>query len=232
MISVNDVYRTVLAVMNKEQRGYVAADSFNYFAELAQKDIFEGYFNDLPHFNVSKKGIDMQEGYSNMNKNIREKIDIFSARAVLTGTNNVFTVPSDFYRLNTVTYTADSKTRLVEQISKDMIDYITSSPLTAPKVTFPKYIRENNNIVVYPNTITSDISLSYVRIPNDPLWASANSRITQQDPARSVDFELHDSEFYKLVYKILRLAGAQTREGDIIEVANGLLGEELQEEKE
>ena len=43
-ISVNNVYQKVLAIANKEQRGYITPQEFNLFADLAQKEIFEQYF--------------------------------------------------------------------------------------------------------------------------------------------------------------------------------------------
>ena len=44
---INEVYQTVLAIANKEQRGYITPQEFNLFADHAQMDIFEQYFYDL-----------------------------------------------------------------------------------------------------------------------------------------------------------------------------------------
>ena len=49
-VNVNTVYTRVLAIMNKEQRGYVTPQEFNIFANQAQMDIFEQYFYDLNQF--------------------------------------------------------------------------------------------------------------------------------------------------------------------------------------
>ena len=43
-VSVDTVYQRVLAILNKEQRGYVTPQEFNLFANQAQMDIFEQYF--------------------------------------------------------------------------------------------------------------------------------------------------------------------------------------------
>ena len=47
MVSIDNVYQKVLAIANKEQRGYITPQEFNLFADLAQKEIFEQYFYDL-----------------------------------------------------------------------------------------------------------------------------------------------------------------------------------------
>ena len=46
-ISIDTVYQKVLALANKEQRGYISPQDFNLFADQAQMEIFEQYFYDL-----------------------------------------------------------------------------------------------------------------------------------------------------------------------------------------
>jgi len=43
-VSIDNVYQRVLAISNKEQRGYVTPQEFNLLAYKAQMDIFESYF--------------------------------------------------------------------------------------------------------------------------------------------------------------------------------------------
>ena len=50
MINIDTVYQKVLAIANKEQRGYLTPQEFNLFADHAQKEIFEQYFYDLNQF--------------------------------------------------------------------------------------------------------------------------------------------------------------------------------------
>ena len=49
-VSINSVYQKVLAIANKEQRGYITPQEFNLFADQAQKEIFEQYFYDINQF--------------------------------------------------------------------------------------------------------------------------------------------------------------------------------------
>ena len=49
-VSVDRVYQTVLAIANKEQRGYITPQEFNLFANQVQNSIFEQYFYDLNQF--------------------------------------------------------------------------------------------------------------------------------------------------------------------------------------
>ena len=45
-VSIDNVYQRVLAISNKEQRGYITPQEFNLLAYKAQMDIFESYFHD------------------------------------------------------------------------------------------------------------------------------------------------------------------------------------------
>ena len=44
-VSIDTVYQRVLALANKEQRGYVTPQEFNLLANQAQMTIFESYFH-------------------------------------------------------------------------------------------------------------------------------------------------------------------------------------------
>ena len=46
-INVNEVYTTVLSILNKEQRGYLTPYEFNKIATQVQLEVFESYFENL-----------------------------------------------------------------------------------------------------------------------------------------------------------------------------------------
>ena len=46
-VSVDTVYQRVLAIANKEQRGYITPQEFNLLANQAQLEMFEQYFYDI-----------------------------------------------------------------------------------------------------------------------------------------------------------------------------------------
>ena len=50
MVNIDTVYQRVLAIANKEQRGYITPQEFNLFANQAQLDIFEQYFYNVNQF--------------------------------------------------------------------------------------------------------------------------------------------------------------------------------------
>ena len=130
-VNVNTVYQRVLAITNKEQRGYITPQEFNYLANQAQLDIFEQYFYDQNQF-LRIPGNDTE--YSDILSIIEEKISIFEKTntAVTGGT----TLPSDLYRLGSVIFNGAE----AESISQKDYIYITQSPLAQPTNDFPYII--------------------------------------------------------------------------------------------
>jgi len=79
MVNIDTVYQRVLAISNKEQRGYITPQEFNLFANQAQNEIFEQYFYDINQFE-RVHGNDNE--YSDMVSILKEKIYIFEEQQV------------------------------------------------------------------------------------------------------------------------------------------------------
>jgi len=73
-VNIDTVYKTVLLILNKENRGYMTPDEFNRTATQVQLDIFNAYFEDL---NQQLRIPDNNSEYSDRQKNLQEKIAIF-----------------------------------------------------------------------------------------------------------------------------------------------------------
>ena len=73
-VNIDTVYQRVLAIANKEQRGFITPQEFNLYANQAQMDIFEQYFYDL---NALSRLPSNDFTYADQVDIIEEKIDIF-----------------------------------------------------------------------------------------------------------------------------------------------------------
>lgn len=226
---INDVRNIVLSILNKENRGYVTPMEFNLYAKQAQLDIFENY-TFLYSNAINKQNARMHgEGYSDIPKNIGEVIDSFSESATLTynGLTGYFSAPFDYYFLDKLLY---NNSKEVEKVSHRKINYLINSNLTAPTTSYPVYTLANDGIVVYPTSITTNVTAQYIRYPKDPNWTYVS--INNGDPVFSAsapgyqDFELPNSDFANLVVKILYYSGVQIREADVAQAAKS---EEVQD---
>ena len=101
-VSINTVYQRVLAMANKEQRGYLTPQEFNLLANQAQLEIFEQYFYDINQFNRNKGN---STEFSDMLHILEEKISAFRVNeATLTASTLPFedTFQSDITGWTTV----------------------------------------------------------------------------------------------------------------------------------
>lgn len=231
-ISVDTVYQRVQSILNKESRGYLTPQEFNLFANQAQLEIFEQYFFDLNQYErLPKKDTE----YSNLVKTINERISKFKTSATLTFTTSYFSMPSDMHKLGTVIYNSTTPVEEIDQ--KNLLEY-TLSPLTSPSTTNPVYIQNIKttssvwSITVYPSSIQSLITATYIRKPAEADWAYQTVvGNALYDSSNSTNFELHDSEEPNLVIKILLYAGLSIREGEIAQLADAKETKKIQQEK-
>jgi len=228
-VNVNTVYQRVLAITNKEQRGYLTPQEFNTIANQAQLDIFEQYFYDLNQFGRIPGN---QTDYADMLNILEEKISIFEKTGVAV--SNGTTLPTDLYRLGSIFHDNGANyLREIEQITQKEWLYIRRSPLAQPSNEYPVYIRDNAGIKVYGTDnaqLTTNIKVNYVKIPTAVAWA-ANSDTGLYDVTNSVNFELHESEETELVIKILALAGIVIKDNSIYAMASGEDTKSIQQEK-
>ena len=121
-INVNEVYKTVLLILNKEQRGYITPDEFNKIGTQVQLEIFEKYFEDL---NQQLRVRQDETEYADRVKNIDDKISIFKTQGNCTYDNTTdpanpfFALPSDLHRIGTVMYENKLQITEVERVQRN-----------------------------------------------------------------------------------------------------------------
>lgn len=240
-INVDVVYKTVLSILNKEQRGYMTPQEFNKTAAQVQLEIFEQYFDDL---NQQLRIPQSDYEYSDRIANIDEKMSIFKTTGICNYVANIagnyFTLPTtdaygvntSLYRLGTLAYKNRFNVQIgpLEELQKYEFYNIQNSRLTASTEVNPTFFREANRVVVAPSTITTNIIANYIRKPLDPYWGftvgargqyiyDARPFVPGVPTVGSRNFELHESEQTRLIIKILVYAGIIIKDPQIVQAA-------------
>jgi len=239
-INVNNVYQTVLLILNKEQRGYMTPNEFNKTATQVQLDIFEQYFDDLnQQLRVPQVDID----YADRQSSIDEKLATFKGIGSCTYSAGSFSLPTlddisglqiiyndapassnqvSFYKLGAVTY-EPTNTDPVELQRLQRFDFynIQKSQLTKSTTSFPTYLYEGGKITVRPISIQSDIVASFVRKPKDVVWGYTVGSLGQYtySSTTSQSFELLPSEQVEVILRILQYSGIIIRDPQIVQAA-------------
>ena len=171
MVSIDTVYQRVLAIANKEQRGYITPQEFNLLANQAQMAIFNQYFSDMNKVALLPGN---ETEYSDAEKVLNEKISLFKTHENLTKSGSFFLHPENMYKLGTVWYSESGIQYGVElqEIDYDELIDINKSPLTSPTQTHPIYIRREEGLKIFPTGGWSNnkIIATYVRRPNKVGW--------------------------------------------------------------
>ena len=242
MVSIDTVYQRVLALANKEQRGYITPQEFNLFANQAQMDIFEQYFYDLNQF-LRVPG--NSTGHSDMVELLEEKINLFERESVISATvvqNNygqdstVFNLKAgapNLYRVSQVRVYRDGSWRVVEKVTKKQLRLMKGGPLTKPSKHRPVYVMDKlNNIIDFFHD-AENITVEYIANPSTVNWNSYTILGAElYDSTNSKHFELHPSEETKLVIKILGLAGITLKDPALYQAAAAEDNKNIQQEKQ
>ena len=135
--------------------------------------------------------------------------------------------PKEFYRLGQVLYQVGAlPTEELQRVDRGELYHLLSSNLTKPTTTNPIYTYENNQLTVYPTSITSGLSTSYIRKPIPPIWAFTSGSQYVFQPTSSCNFELHSSEQVELITRILLYAGVVIKNQEVIQVAASQIQQE------
>ena len=227
-INVDAVYKTVLLILNQQQRGYMTPDEFNKVGTQVQLNIFEKYEDDL---NQQYRMPQNDTEYANRVKNIEQKLQFFQRTGATAYVGPHFTLtPTDIYRLGSVYYNGEE---LTQYSQRNEITQLLLSPLTKPTTDFPVYLYEQDLLYLYPTTIQAGVTISYLKKPADINWGYSVGALGQflYDSAGSVNFELSVTEQTNVVTRILAYAGVIINDPTIIQVAAQEIAQEEQNSK-
>ena len=232
-VSVNNVYKKVLALANKEQRGYITPQDFNLFANQAQLEIFEQYFYDL---NIARKSQGNDTVVADVDTMIENKLNIFErfagAAEIATFPSTVGggkVLPENMYRVLSVGLSGGANNNDCEILNSRDYKNCKTSPLTKPTLARPianlqgKIVKCNNG-----GSDTSPSEVTFLRTPNHGdnkvnwTYVVVNKRAMYNATGSTTNFELHESEEIQLVNKILKLSGLATEQEDVMKVGHAM----------
>jgi|3_EtaG_2_1085321.scaffolds.fasta_scaffold29487_2 hypothetical protein len=234
MIIIDTIYQRVLALANKEQRGYITPLEFNLLANQAQDLIFEQYFYDLDQ---AKRRDTDTTSLSDMEELIENKLTEFTNVQTLGGG----TTYPDNYRTGRI-FVLDASTNMNYEAKhvemNEIRNYLGSEFHMMGLRKSPIYHKSNipgSDVEVYNHEglVTIDVSCEIITRPEKAEWGYdvINERALY-NASRSTNFQLHASEDTELVNKILGLAGIVINKPDLAQAGAALDNAKLSQEKQ
>ena len=260
-ISIDNVYKTVLLILNKEQRGYITPPEFNKLSQQVQLEIFEKYFED---FNQQFRIPQNNSEYGNRLDNLDEKMSIFKDNVLLDYVNvpptrPYYTLPVNADGTEKIYYIGDllyanlkrGKSFIIERVEPGEAVLRNNSNYTEPTEIQPIYTQTGGYNLAVPgpskievygpndsNLLATSISSLCIRRPNNPIWGyevipsgQPGAGAYTNDPLTTVDFELHQEEQTNVVMQILLYAGVVIRDPQIVQNAAQMIQQEQVNEK-
>ena len=227
-ISVDTVYKKVLAILNKESRGFLTPDEFQRIGSQVQLDLLDKAFHDYNRAVFRESMGRGGQGYADIPKKIQDRIDPFYATTSVTLTSGAGTLPTYY---NIISVSTDSRQTDIERVEKAKLSFLLSSPLTTPSTTFPVYYITGATLTVNPSSLTS-VDIDYVSVPNSPVWnytTDSNGAFTYTATG-STDFGLHPSSEVDLILGILRYSGVIIKDPSVIQSIGQETGLKVQQE--
>ena len=224
-VSINTVYQKVLALANKEQRGYITPQEFNLFANQAQLEIVEQYFYDIAQFSRLHEN---DTDYSDMVNLIESKMNLFEVE--ITGKITGSAMPGDVFRLGKVM----SQSYECQRVTPAELALMQATTLCSPTIVNPVYYQQGNEIHHFGGGYYH--KYTYIKKPANVSWGyvvidDGNSGTAMYDPGTTTDFELHHMEETELVYRILVLSGITIKKTELAQFGAGSLQQKTQQEK-
>jgi hypothetical protein len=223
-VSIDTVYQRVLALANKEQRGYMTPQEYNLLANQAQLLIFDEYFYEIDK-RLDEHGNSTE--YSDMLDITSEKLSPFLNTNVDMSnvSGSTMRLPT-LHKLGTVFYNDGTRNVKVERIDANQAELMQQTALYAPSQLRPVYVRRTETTLQFfpatasPAYATSNVNCNFISKPAQAVWGYTvvNSQALY-DATLSTDYALHASEETNLVYKVLELAGVVLNKPGLVQIA-------------
>jgi hypothetical protein len=230
---IDEVYNTVNAISNKEQRGSVSPEKFNLLANQAVNDIYNKY--DLDRFiNQANRGFATQ-GINDYVKMERERYQHFYKFDSMTISGADYVLPSDVSYLDSVTYNG---VELEECHSNRHFNLMKTSEDFKATLESPVYLKINDatnggTILVFPVEIITELELFYVRKVIPCKWTyipMSGAPLFNPSAGDYADLDVHSSEQPSVVIHILSQLGIKLREPDLAKYAEVIKAKNIAEE--
>jgi len=248
-ININDLYKFVQFIANKEQSGFIKPSEFNLATESAQMQLFmERYSNPAEYQPGSGKA---RTGY-NQTQKINDDLRFFIKRRTLSvDPSGLMIYPDDYMHFSSATHSyikqlKPSKvenddcedcekntrtrtpgkirtyTRAIRPVDDMELAYLLGSYVVFPTKFHPCLTFYEEGIQYHPKNIGS-VDFVYLRKPKTASWAFTpdGSGRPVYNPGTSIDLEWPEQVFNEIAIRILAFVGINLREPELAQYSEG-----------
>ena len=222
-MTIDELYKFVQFVANKEQRGFIKPSEFNLLAERAQLDIIKDRYG--------KSGANPQAPPTPLTRSVMDDLAPVIEKATITydasGTNDAFSYPTDYLYFVRMTLAAKN----VEIINHDQLGARLSSSLVAPSADYPIAVMIDEGFEIYSSAsedTSGTVVLTYAKVPPKPFWAyviSNGTYIYSSTMSENQQLTLPESTHSEIASRMLSYIGISLRDQEALQYGEAKTGE-------
>ena len=248
-ININDVYKFVQFISNKEQSGFVKPSEFNIAVDRAQMQFFMERYNNPAEY---QPGRPIPRVAYNQTQKVSDDLRQFITRVTLPIDNTgLMSYPTDYLHFSsasssyvdvefdrgttsedcpdcnkdtstgTVSSDVISKTVSIRPVDDSELSNLLSSSIVQPSLGFPVLTFYQEGIQYHPISINT-VDFVYLRKPIKPEWAyTLVDNRPVYDSVNSIDLEWPVQVLNEIAIRVLSFIGINLRENDLAQYSEG-----------
>jgi hypothetical protein len=223
-ININDLYKFVQFISNKEQSGYLKPSEFNMAVDRAQMQLFMERYNNPAEY---QPGRPIPRVSYQQTQKISDDLRPFMKRSVKSLTNGkmLWSSLTDYIHISSlrINYTSTNKCGETNTVKKkvklvddaELSNYLDSTIL-APSEKYPIAAIYNGFLQLYPENIQK-LDITYLSRPQRPedgqFWRyEVEDGLPMYNAALSTNLAWSDELFNEIAVRVLSFIGINLRE--------------------
>ena len=231
MASIDYIRSVTRNILDKDGHGWIGDNKFNNILTLAQDEVFNDIYS-MYTMALAMKTRNLEFGgfkYSGIDQIVDDLKPLKRNGVSLTQiTDNKFSYPSDYRYFVSLGYKDKAVDILKDTDNRNAI----LNSVVSPTERYPAARLNYNEVVLYPTTITADVEMDYYKNPRgvdangnpvnqSPTWAyTVVNGKSIYNPSASIQPELPESTYNKIIVRILSMYGINIREMEVVQYAN------------
>tara|TARA_R110000824_G_scaffold311311_3_gene498484 strand:+ start:2001 stop:2771 length:771 start_codon:yes stop_codon:yes gene_type:complete len=248
-INIDEVYKFVQFISNKEQSGFVKPSEFNIAVDRAQMQFFMERYNNPAEY---QPGRPIPRVAYNQTQKISDDLREFITRITLAvDANGLMNYPTDYLHFSsassnyvdvefdrgttaedcptcnknttreTVSSNVATKTVSIRPVDDSELSNLLSSSIVYPTIAFPVLTFYQEGVQYHPKNINT-VDFVYLRKPIKPEWAYIiTDNRPEYDASSSIDLEWPVQVFNEIAIRVLSFIGINLREADLAQYSEG-----------
>lgn len=224
---IDRIKQTVETYLNTDNIGNFTPEKFDIMLHSKVMERYEDLFFEFNRMlNRQNRGL-VDVGSTNTADHLEQKIQHYlMPDTTLTYNSGVFDLPSNLRYFDTVLYDGEAI-----ELCRNNREYNILKTQN-PTEVYPVGLKVGNTIKILPSSITSNVTVTYLRNPIRAKWTYVDvSGVEQFNPSANdfADVDIHASEEFNITIAVLKGFGINLKEEDIVAISQTIENQEFNE---